>query len=195
MITSCVAAKERYYSRRMLERFDIRCESLKVTVEFQAFNSRAVLISLLGITVLVAAVRDYKQLNVFSAACILFIGVLFAYILMRSAFGREELEFTSSELICRRSWLGYFPRAKTYTAIGMSQPGFRVWHGRRGSVHTGIAFHYCGEDVHICEGITKQQAKVIADTVLQKLPKLEPIWKRYEAGADVTGDRVVLDLS
>jgi hypothetical protein len=109
--------------------------------------------------------------------------------------GREELLFTPTELLHRRSLFG-LSHMKKYRMKDIRAPRFVVAldRARLGSRHpSGIAFTCDGKHVSLCSGMTQAEAKQIVDAVLNQFPELMPIWGSYAEGTPTTREHVSLN--
>jgi len=96
--------------------------------------------------------------------------------------GKEELEFTTSELIYRRLLLG-ISRTRVFVMDRITDPRF-VPPQQRGRSYTpsGLGFSYDGEQVRVCDQLTQEETNQIVTAAVQQLPELADRWGRYING-------------
>jgi hypothetical protein len=111
--------------------------------------------------------------------------------------GKEELQFTESELRHRRILFGLV-RTKVYKMAVIKDPSFVAQ--KRGSAMgggghpSGIGFAYNGKNIRTCDNITQPEAKEIVHAVLRQIPELAPIWASYTEGVPEATHFVTLIL-
>jgi hypothetical protein len=165
-----------------MARYSMRSEPGKLTLVVPAFDkSRFVIISLIVLFFLFIYVRSPRPLETFARILFPIILVLSGSAWLWNLFGKEELEFTASQLTRHRV---IFWRSITdvYQQADIQGPHFVVRvPGRRGR-SSSISFTCEGKTENVCSGITQSEAKQIVGAVLDQFPELTPIWGRYVEG-------------
>ena len=96
-------------------------------------------------------------------------------------FGKEELQFTPTQLTRRRSLLG-ISRTDAFQIAEIRLPHFVVEHPGRKGRPSGIGFQYRGKTLRIATGVRQLEAKEIVETVVAKFPEMKPTWGHYIEG-------------
>jgi hypothetical protein len=108
--------------------------------------------------------------------------IFFVYRWLWNLSGREELEFTSSELTYRRPLFG-ISRTRVFMMDRIADPHFVPPQQKgRSYIPSGLGFSYGGEQVRVCEQLTQEEANQIVAAVIQQLPELGDRWGRYTKG-------------
>jgi len=108
--------------------------------------------------------------------------VFMVYRWFQNLSGKEELEFTTSELTQRRLLFG-IPRTRVFMMDRISDPHF-VSPQTKGRSYTpsGIGFSYAGKQVRVGDQLTQEEANEIVAAVIQQFPELAERWGRYSKG-------------
>ena len=108
--------------------------------------------------------------------------IFVAYRWLWNLSGKEELEFTTSELIYRRFLLG-ISRTRVFAMDRLTDPRFVPPQQRgRSCTPSGLGFSYDGEQVKVCDELTQEEANQIVAAAVQQLPELADRWGCYING-------------
>jgi hypothetical protein len=108
--------------------------------------------------------------------------VLMVYEWLWNLNGKDELKFTTSELIHRQILFG-LSRTRVYMMGRITDPHF-VPLRTRGMTHTpsGLGFSYDGRQVRVCNQLRQKEANEIVAAMIQQIPELNERWGSYVGG-------------
>ena len=112
-------------------------------------------------------------------------GLFTAFMLYRWLWnlgGKEELEFTTSELTYRRLLLG-FSWTRVFNMDKIADPRYVPPQQKGRSFRpSGLGFSYDGQQVKVCDQLTQEEANQIVAAAIQQFPELGGRWGRYTEG-------------
>lgn len=117
-----------------------------------------------------------------------------AYAWLWNLVGKEELEFTASALMWKRTLLG-ISRNRIFPMNRIDNPHFE--NSRRSGkarIPSGIAFSCEGKQLRVGDHLTQRDAREIVAAILLQLPELGQLWGRYKEGLPELDESMSLNL-
>lgn len=121
--------------------------------------------------------------------------ILIAYSWIWNTRGREELDFSSTELTYRRLLFG-FSRVRHFQMSKITDPRFVLSRRRTmgGATPSGLGFSYQNKIFRIGDHLTWEESKAIAAALEDAFPEHATTWRNYDEGLPDSNGPVVLNL-
>jgi hypothetical protein len=138
--------------------------------------------------------RSGQSQSIFAIAFFGLVTGILAYAWLWNLGGKEELEFTASALMWKRTLLG-ISRNRIFQVNRIDNPHFENSRSSgKSRIPSGIAFSYEGKQLRVGDHLTQRDAREIVTAVLLQLPELGQHLGRYTEGLPELDEDMSLNL-